>query len=323
VSRVINAQGNVSKVTEGRVLQAIVELGYKPNLVARNLVQGSANAVGVVIGDDPGATFANPYFSDVLKGIGEVTADAGYHLLVLSSNDPEVYQSFLSGGLVDGVIVMNLRLPPVDQFLTAGPRIPLVMTFQGPQSNVSVVDVDNVKGAYLATSHLLSLGHRRVAMISGPEHLALSRNRHEGYKQALEEYGVRYNPALVGYGSFTEGEGFRLAGELLARDPSITAYFVAADVMAVGAIRAISRADRRIPEDVSVVGFDDISMARYLQPPLTTVRQRSEEKGSTACRILLSLLQDDSAAPRTVLIDPELVIRDSTAPLSNRGRQAE
>jgi DNA-binding LacI/PurR family transcriptional regulator len=310
VSRVINGSRQVRPETRRRVLEAMRELGYRPNLTARALATGRTWTLGVVSFD---TTLYGP--ASTLVGIERAAHEAGYFTVVASM------KALTRGSVADAVD--HLRLQGVDGILVIAPLqdaaeallhtavdLPLVAVEAGPENAVPVVEVDQVAGAEKATRHLLDLGHRTVWHIAGPPEFLESRRRLEAWHRTVESAGAQPRQPLIG--DWSARSGYDL-GRHLARDPEVTAIFVANDQMALGLLRALHEAGRAIPRDVSVVGFDDIPEAPYFSPPLTTVRQDFDELGSRSLRVLLKMIDTGETGPPAPRVEPELVVRDSTS----------
>ncbi|HET8980383.1 MAG TPA: LacI family DNA-binding transcriptional regulator [Solirubrobacteraceae bacterium] len=322
VSRVINGSRHVSPQTRERVVAAMRELGYRPNWAARALATGRTRTVGVISFD---TTLYGP--ASTLFGIERAAHEAGYFVIVVSLkalDRASVVQAIerLRGQGVDGILVITSEQESAESLLHAPLDIPLVAVEAGPDRGVPVVAVDQQRGATMATRHLLELGHRTVHHITGPLASIEAQQRAVGWRAVLEEAGAERPEPLIG--DWSPQTGYHL-GRRMARDRSVTAVFVANDQMALGLLRAMHEAGRRIPEDVSVVGFDDIPEAPYFMPPLTTVRQDFGEVGSRSLRVLvraIERIESGQRPPEGSLVTPELVVRASTARARATGRRA-
>ncbi len=319
VSRVINGSRHVAPATRERVLVAMRELGYRPNSIARALVTGRTQTLGVVNFD---TTLYGP--ASTLFGIERAAREAGYFIIIASvkaldrSSVIEALDRLRLQG-VDGILVIVSEQESADALLHAPADVPLVAVEAGPERGVPVVAVDQLAGAMSATRHLLDLGHRTVWHITGPASSLESQQRATGWRAVLEAAGAAPPAPLVG--DWSARSGYDL-GRRLSADDCVTAVFVANDQMALGVLRAMHEAGRRIPRDVSVIGFDDIPEAPYFTPPLTTVRQDFGELGSRSLRVLVRAVETfktGEGAPAGSLIAPELVVRASTAVAPDRG----
>jgi LacI family transcriptional regulator len=316
VSRVVNDHPSVREQVRERVWQVIQETGYQPHAAARSLVTRRTRIIGIIIPEAVITLFADPFFAHLLSGITQTCNTQRYNLMLSLFNDPasseEMYRRVILSGHLDGVIVASTRLeePLITRLLDDG--VPFVLVGRYPDTRVHYVDIDNVAAARMAVEHLIRLGHRRVATIAGPQSMTSGQDRLAGYRQALEAHRLAVDEALVVEGDFTEMGGTMAARQLLARSP--TAIFAASDIMAVGALKALREAAVRVPEDVALIGFDDVPIAAALEPALTTVRQPIEDLGSTAADLLLDLLEnppDERASAHRIILPTQLLIRDS------------
>uniref|UniRef100_A0A832I6A9 LacI family transcriptional regulator n=1 Tax=Eiseniibacteriota bacterium TaxID=2212470 RepID=A0A832I6A9_UNCEI len=286
VSRVFNNSPLVSEETRQRVVAAAASLGYWPNGIARSLITNRTHTLGALLPDLHGE-----FFSEVIHGIDLASRKKGFHLLVSrSSSDARELASVLRSmrGRVDGLLVMTPDLDAAATLEQVAGNLPTVLL--NPEARIpgcDSVSVANVEGATAVVRHLIGLGHRRIATITGPERNIDARQRREGWRAALREAGIDPDAALEVRGDFTEPSGYEAALELLAREPRPTAVFVANDYMAIGALGALQDTGVRVPEDLAIAGFDDIPMARYLTPPLTTVHVDMLELGQQAVHLLL------------------------------------
>jgi DNA-binding LacI/PurR family transcriptional regulator len=309
VSRVINGSPHVRPETRERVVEAMLQLGYRPNSVARALVTGRSRALGVVSFD---TTLYGP--ASTLLGIERAAHEAGYFIIVASlkaMDRPSIADAVerLRRHGVDGLLCITPEIEGADALLHAHSDAPLVAVEAGLGEDVPVVAVDQFAGAAAATRHLLDLGHETVWHIAGPPAFIESGERVEGWRTALESAGAEAPPPLIG--DWSARAGYDL-GRRLSRDPAVTAIFVGNDQMALGVLRALQENGRRVPEDVSVVGFDDIPEAPFFLPPLTTVRQDFDELGSRGVRLLLRIIEAGELLPSGPRVAPELVVRAST-----------
>jgi DNA-binding LacI/PurR family transcriptional regulator len=271
----------------------------------------------------PHQVFSDGFLATVLLGLTVAVRDSGYHVLIEPldpANGPASYGDLVRSRRADGIILSGPRLDDKELLRIYSEGIPVVMMGQLPGNNIPFVDVDNVRGAMAATQHLLALGHRRIACITNaaPEYTASS-DRLAGYRQALEEAGVPYDEALVRYGAFTDASGTRAMEDLLAScGPLPTAVFVASDVVALGALNSIRAAGLRVPEDMALIGFDDIPLAEHIHPSLTTIRLPAYDLGWHAGQGLMEMIETGQINTTRLLLETELVIRDSTAALSSQ-----
>ncbi len=314
-SRALRGATNVSDLARARVAAAARALSYEPNRAARSLVTGRSDSVAFVIDETEERMFADPFFLGVLRAAHEAVADAGIQLVVSLISRPEDRDRFVSyaaGGHVDGALLVSLHgrndLPR--QLEAAG--VPVVLSGRPPggAEGLHFVDVDNLEGGRVATAHLVGRGRAVVATVTGPLDMSVGRDRLEGYRTALAEAGRTVDERLVVEAEFTMAGGYDAMAGLLQRRPDVDALFAASDLQAMGAIRAVRAAGRRVPDDVAVVGFDDIPAAAEHDPPLTTVRQPITALGTAMTRQLLDRIAGVEREAATVL-PVELVVRGS------------
>lgn len=313
VSRVINNHPNVRPEVRARVQRIIAETGYQPNAAARTLAGQRSRIVGLVIPQTAHILFTDPYFPRLIQG---VTHACQVHDFTLSlflfhavEDEAKLSTRILKRQILDGVIVTATQIgdPLVREMLASD--IPFVLIGQDGTEAVSFVDADNEAGAYTATSHLIRLGRKRIATITGPMNNLAGVNRLNGYRNALRDRGRRAEERLIAHGDFTEASGYAAMQHLLAHHPD--AVFVASDTMAVGALRALHSAGLRVPQDVAVVGFDDLPHSGTFSPPLTTIRQPIKRAGMIAFETLLDIVEHGLEPPRRIILPTELVIRQS------------
>jgi LacI family repressor for deo operon, udp, cdd, tsx, nupC, and nupG len=317
VSRALATPERVSPEARARVLEAIAKTGYVPNPAARTLRSQKTLMVLVVLPD-----LANTFFSKILRGIEETLFEAGYGMIISDlDGSPEKeahFAAFTAAGRVDGAILLNGHLfgqSREGEGKPARTTIPLVAACEAiPGADIPQIEVDNRAAACRMTQHLASLGHRSIAYVSGPASNILERERFQGFKDGLERAGLMFDPALVIPGDYTIESGVRAGQDLVARSSRPTAVFCTSDEMAIGLMRTLFSAGLRVPEDISVAGFDDIEFAAVAEPPLTTIHQPRRELGQAAASALIDLLQG-RPSPKRIRLETELVIRDSVAPL--------
>jgi DNA-binding LacI/PurR family transcriptional regulator len=314
VSRVINGSPRVSERAKTAVEAAIAELGYVPNRAARALAGNRTDAIALVIPEPETRLFAEPYFSDIIRGIGAELADTDMQLLLTLIRTPKErarFAQYLEAHRVDGVLLVSVHEDdPLPDLLE---QLDMPAVLNGRRSDleaVSYVDADNVGGARAAVAHLIERGRRRVATITGPPDMYVARSRLEGYRQAVAAGGAGYGE-LAAAGDFTEEGGRRAMRELLARWPDVDGVFAASDVMAAGARAVLREEGRSVPGDVALVGFEDSAIARHMDPALTSVRQPTEEMGRTMARVLLEEIAEPTSVRRHVVLATELVRRES------------
>jgi DNA-binding LacI/PurR family transcriptional regulator len=312
VSRVLHDSPNVREETRERVLSAIRQLDYRPNTMARALATGRSRTLGVVASD---TTRYGP--ASTVLGIEQAAHESGYAVSVSSVRSAtrttvlSAIQRLMDQG-VEGVAVIAPNRAGLDALRNLSPEFPLVTVESSQNSSIPVATVDQRAGAMAATKHLLSLGHKTVWHLAGPDDWQVAEERILGWKAALKAARAHVPPPLRG--DWTAGSGYEL-GESILGIKDLTAVFVANDSMALGLLRRLHEAGREVPREISIVGFDDIPEAAYFTPPLTTVRQDFSELGRRCLRILLARIEGERA-PAHLVVRPELVVRESagTAP---------
>lgn len=327
VSKVLSNTPYVSEPTRARVLEAVKALDYSPSLAARALTHNRTFIVGLVIPYDPNYLFSDPFLLEIIRGVDEAVTEFDYNLLLSTAakngtaqtNQRSAYARLLRTGYVDGAITIETFEgdEPAHQLEAAGlPRVSV--GYLGAAASSNVVHSDDYGGSLNIVRHLLEQGHRRIGVISGPANfMGAMDERIRGYQDALKEYNLEYNPELVTYGDFTIESGYEAAKQLLALEPRPTAFFGMNDRMAIGAIRKAQEFGLRVPEDLSVTGFDDVALATAINPPLTTVRQNGFGIGYTAATQLFKLIDNQVKSFDSVVLPAELILRSSTAPLSS------
>jgi DNA-binding LacI/PurR family transcriptional regulator len=315
VSRVINGSPNVATETRERVLATITELGYVPSPMARGLISNRTHSIGIVAEDISDQTFAR-----WVAGAERAARARGFYLMIGSvepEDDERGYLRLMLERRVEGLLLARphaaLDTGDIERLSNAG--VPIVSIGSSRVPGI-VVDVDNRQGGYDATRHLLEQGHRAIATVVGPAEWPSSDARHEGYREALAEAGVAYDPALVEQaGDWGLESGRAAAARLCAKRAKFTALFAHSDLIALGAIRELRLAGQAVPRDVSVVGYDDLPVAPYMDPPLTTVHQPMEELGALAATLLLDQLGGEARVAGDQLLPAELISRESVARL--------
>ncbi len=311
VSHVINETRYVSDSVRKQVQQAMDELGYRPNTLARSLRRGQTHTLGLILPDS-----ANPFFAEVGRSIEIAAFAAGYNVILCNTeNDFEketLYTNVLINKRVDGMIFVatGARSDSLQKLMDLGlPAV--VMDRDFPEMEMDVVLSDNHQGGYLATQHLIALGHRRIGCIAGPSKITPSALRVAGYTQAIQESGLTINPNFIMHGDFHPESGYKVAREMLTGPNPPTAIFACNDLMAIGVLRAVAETGQRVPEDIAVIGYDDIELASYATPPLTTIKQPTLEMGSATLKFLLSRIKEKRSTPQRMLLPVSLVVRGS------------
>ncbi|ADL08468.1 LacI family DNA-binding transcriptional regulator [Thermosediminibacter oceani] len=318
VSRALNGYSDVSEATRQKIKKIAEELNYTPNSIARGLVMKKTNTVGLVVSEIIKPGVYHPFFLEVLSGIKAALHKSGYDI-ILFTVDPESqgktsYERLCKERKVDGTIVQGLKLsdPYIEQIKSTD--IPTVLIdIPILTERVGYVSSDNVKGAFDAVNYLVQIGHSEIGFINGHKDAAVSIERLEGYRKALEHHGIPYDERYVAYGDYTQQSGAEAFKELLREIPQITAVFCASDLMAVGALKAAGEMGKKVPGEISIVGFDDIELATIITPNLTTIRQEKYRIGYKAAELLLSIIRGEK--PRHVVVPHRLVVRQSTRAL--------
>ena len=314
VSRVVNNQSGVRDDVRRRVWEVIEETGYRPNIAARALASNRSGIISLVIPHAFYTLFSDPYFPSLTQGITLACNRSDLSLTLFLFHDErdeaKLTARIANASLFDGVIMASSQYDdPLIPHLISN-EVPLVIIGrQDRYPQVSFVDTDNLNGAYAATSHLLRLGYRRVAHITGPLNMVAGEDRLAGYCKALTDRGRSYDEDLVRGGDFSEAGGHVAMKRLLPAKPD--AVFAASDQMALGAWRAIREAGLQVPRDIALIGFDDLLPSGATRPQLTTIRQPVVRMGSEAVNVLLDVIENGPAPQRRVVFDTELVIRES------------
>jgi LacI family transcriptional regulator len=311
VSRVINNKGSVKAETRERVLMAMTRLGYVVDQRARSLAGGRSQVIGLLVHD-----VGTSYIGEITRGIDAELASEQYDLLLYTTHRRKTKESAyvvtLTRGLADGLLLVLPRDPGAYLETLRLHRFPHVLIdHRGGDFKAPAVAAANWQGAYEATKYLIELQHRRIGFITGAMDQICAQDRLAGYKSALADHGITFDPELVGEGDFFQPLGYAKASTLLELPHPPTAIFASNDVSAFGVMEAVREHGLRIPEDVSILGFDDISQAAHVHPPLTTVRQPLEEMGRSATRMLLEHISDPLHPPERVELPTELVLRQS------------
>lgn len=313
VSHVVNDTRFVSEALRQRVQASMRTLDYRPNGVARSLRSGRSLTIGLMLPDS-----ANPYFSEIARGIQDAALEHGYAVLLGNTDGDldkeELYGDILLEKQVDGVILIAAGHSGNHIETLRRRGVPIaVVDRDSPDSHVDSVQIDNLRGGLLATEHLIALGHQRIACIAGPLDVYPSYDRVYGYFEALRRAGMAPDPALVVNSTFGAEGGYDAAQQLLTMAEPPSAIFACNDMMAIGAIGALTQCEIDCPTGLSLVGFDDIQLSRFTNPPLTTVSQPKLEMGREATRLLLERMADPALPARTIKLEASLVLRGTTA----------
>jgi len=311
----------IPEETRQRVLEAARQLNYHADEVARSMASGRRNVLGFVVRQSADQAFADLFLPRVLNGVTKAASDQGFRTIfepVSPDNAGNSYSQLIRKRQVDGIILSGPRSDDQELLKIHAEGAPIVLMGQLPDAGIPFIDVDNVGGAALATQHLIRLGHQRIGLITNaPLAYTASADRLTGYRQALEAAGIAFDEALVRYGDRTPHSGDDAMRDLLERRDRPTAVFIASDTVALGALQAVRRNGISVPQDLAVVGFDDIPLAEYVVPPLTTVRLPAYGLGWGAADMLIRMLEgSEPIQHQSVLLETELVIRESCGALS-------
>jgi DNA-binding LacI/PurR family transcriptional regulator len=306
---------SISEVTRQRVLDAAKKLHYHPNVAGKKLVSGKSDTVGLVLCQSPEQIFADAFLPQVILGVEQAAIQQGFHVLLkpIDPNDAGGYTSLIRENHVDGILLSGPRQDDQALIELYEEGVPVMLMGQMPHTKMPFVDVNATAGAEAAVRHLLSLGHRRIGMITNaPLNYTSAQQRRSGYCQALESAGLIVDASFLQEGNYTPTSGFTAMKTLLDISPPITAVFVASDVVAIGAMLAIKRAGLRIPADIAIVGFDDIPLAEFFDPPLTTVHLPAYGLGLAAGERLIRLIQGEGLNENSLLLESNLITRQSS-----------
>ncbi|WP_173915707.1 LacI family DNA-binding transcriptional regulator [Halobacillus sp. Marseille-Q1614] len=316
VSRALNGYSDVNAKTRKKIKKVAKELNYSPNSLARSLVKNQSETIGLLVSGFSKESVKDGFTVEVMSGINNYAAETEYDLVLFNTDSSrqrkKTYTQLCKERRVDGVILQGIKRddPYLQEVLESD--IPCVfIDIPVSSEHVGYVSTNNVEGAKQAVLYLLENGHQEVAMINGHQQAFVSQERLEGYKQALDEFNLPYKENLTVDGGFMEEEAYQKALSLLKDHESIDGLFCASDLMAIGAMRAAKELNIKIPEDLSIIGYDDIPLARYVSPSLTTISQDKYELGFQAAKMLVSMLKQQSAPERCIL-ETKLIVREST-----------
>lgn len=314
-SRVLNGFHQIRPETRRQVEGAMAELGYVRQRSARHVRPNRTGSVAFVVCEEGPRLFADPFFPRVLWGASRELSPAGIQLVLLMVRSAQEYQTsalrYLRGGHVDGALFVSMHgKHPIDLDKVSVPVVFCGCPVGTATENLCYVDADNRGGAQRAVRYLVESGRQVIATVAGPQDMKPGVDRLDGFRSVLSKVGM-FDPRLVAYGDFGQASGDHAVQLLLERRPDVDAIFVASDLMAVGALRSLRRNGRRVPDDVALIGFDDSPIARQTEPALTTVHQPIEEMGSRMARELLTLIRTSTPNGKRVVLDTELIVRDS------------
>ncbi len=319
VSKVVNNKvDDISKATIEKVNKVIKEQNYTPNSLARSMVTKKTKTVGLIIPD-----VRNPFFTDLVRGAEDIAVDRGYNLFFCNTDDDlskEIrYINTLIEKQVDGIALAGSanRNPDIEKDVNIS--VPLVTLDRNVYfSKVKgIIEINNFKGAYEATTHLINLGHKDILILVGSQDLKISRDRLRGYKEALKDNNIIINESNIKIGTYDKEFGKKTMDELKCNS-SATAIFCGNDLIAIGAMKSLKKQGLNVPEDISIVGFDDIYIASLLTPALTTVHQPSYEIGYKAVELLINKLENKNNVSKSIVIEPQLIVRESTCKIKDK-----
>ncbi|EJJ5809684.1 DNA-binding transcriptional regulator CytR [Salmonella enterica subsp. enterica serovar Infantis] len=315
VSRALMNPDKVSQSTRSRVEQAALEVGYFPQSMGRNVKRNESRTILVIVPD-----ICDPFFSEIIRGIEVTAAEQGYLVLIgdcAHQNQKEkTFLNLIITKQIDGMVLLSSRLPFDASVEEQRNLPPMVMSNEfAPELELPTVHIDNLTAAFNAMNYLLDLGHKRIGCIAGPEDMPLCHYRLQGYVQALRRSGIVVDPHYIARGDFTFEAGANALKQLLEQPLPPTAVFCHSDVMALGALSWAQRQGLKVPDDLSIIGFDNIALAEFCDPPLTTVAQPRFDIGREAMLLLLDQMQGQNVSSGSRLMDCELIIRGSTRAL--------
>ena len=312
LSRALMNPEKVSQATRNRVEQAAIDVGYLPGSLNRNLKRNESRTILVIVPD-----ICDPFFSEIIRGIEVTAAEQGYLVLIgdcaHQNQQEKTFIDLIITKQIDGMLLLGSRLPFDASKEEQRNLPPMVMANEfAPELELPTVHIDNLTAAFNAVNYLHELGHQRIACIAGPEEMPLCHYRLQGYVQALRRSGMTVDPHYIARGDFTYEAGANALEQLLSLPQPPTAIFCHSDVMALGALSMAKRRGFRVPDDLSIIGFDNIALAEFCDPPLTTVAQPRFDIGREAMLLLLSQLNGHTVSSGSRLLDCELVLRGTT-----------
>ncbi|XEC92514.1 LacI family DNA-binding transcriptional regulator [Paenibacillus tarimensis] len=321
VSRALNGYNDVNEETRKKIVRIANELGYSPNIAARSLISKKTKTLGLLLSGITRSSIKDNIAFEILCGMNDRAGELDYDLVLFNTTSQKQkmksYKSLCMERGVDGVIIMGIRLddPYLQEIVQSS--IPCVLIdIPINEKNVGSVSTDNVSGSYTAIEHLIRKGHKNIGMINGHAQAYVSVKRLEGYRLALEENNLVFREEYVADGSFAESGGFENAIKLLSKHPEITAIFCASDLMAIGAMQGLKSMGKTVPDDVSIIGFDNIGLSSYCTPSLTTMNQNKYDMGYRSAQMLIDMLEGRHVHPH-ISLHAELVERNSVRPISN------
>lgn len=319
VSRALNGYSDVNEKTRKKISQVAKEMKYSPNTLARSLVMNKSKTIGLLVSGLKNESVKDNFTFEILSGVNELAGVSDYDLVLFSTTSTKqrekTYTQLCRERRVDGVIIQGIRIddPYLKEVLESDiPCVLIDIPFES--RTIGQVTTDNVSGAKRAAEHLVELGHEKIAMINGHPFAFVSQRRLEGFASALKENGIPLNEKWIINGEFSEAEAEKKAEELLSTYPEISAIFCASDLMALGVMKAAGKLGRKIPDDLSIIGYDDIVLASHISPALTTIAQNKFKMGYKAAELLIEMLEGKTTG-RLIELDTELKVRQTTEKL--------
>jgi len=312
VSRVLNNSPKVTEKTREKIMKVIKESGYYPSAMARRLTTNKAETIGLIIPSPQDKTFGNPFYTEILRGFTHQAKIEGYDLLLFINEHKFNYSRLFYDRRVDGLLLIGVKRNDKGITQLSKNKFPYILTGKVDYKDANYVDANNKGGAYQAVSHLTNLGHKRIAYIGGSFEFVFNQERFEGYLSALRDHNLEYGKELTMESISTQESGYEAMRKILKSSSIPTAVFAANDLDAIGAMKAIKEKGLKIPEDISLVGFDDIQLASYIEPSLTTVRQPIFKMGTTAISLLVQLIEGKEKKHPKVELPTQLIIRKSS-----------
>jgi LacI family transcriptional regulator len=306
---------SISEATRQRVRDAAKALNYYPNAAGRRLVSGKSNNLGLILSQSPEQVFADAFLPQVILGVEQAAMEQGYNVLLkpVSPDDPSGYARLIQENHVDGILLSGPIQGDREILRLHRDGVPIMLMGQLPDTDIPFVDINASAGAETVVNHLISCGHQRIALITNaPLSYTSAQQRRSGYITALQDAHLPVEDGLIKEGAYTPASGFQAMKELLGAQPRPTAVFVASDVVAIGALLAIKKAGLSVPDDMAVVGFDDIPLAEYLDPPLTTLRLPAFGLGWAASERLIRLVRGEGLDQPYLFVESELIVRASS-----------
>ncbi|WP_338833320.1 HTH-type transcriptional repressor PurR [Moorella humiferrea] len=318
VSRILNKHPNVKVETREKVLEAMKELNFSPSFHARSMRIKKTHTIGLILSD-----ITNPFYSETAKAVVDTADHLGYNVILGTTNNSiktqKKYLEIIRRKQVDGLLFASVQLkdPTVEKVIEEGfPH--MLYNRRLARSDCNFVVIDNEQGSFLATEHLIKLGHKRIAYIRGPHNSSTGQERFNGYLKALKKYGLEYNQELVRDGEYDERQAHEATKVLLGLKERPTAIIAANDLMAFSSIECICRAGLKVPDDIAVIGFDDVEMSSHYNIQLTTVSKNKYEMAEIATRILIDIIEGENVPqPVQIVLKPQLIIRRTCGALNN------